>query len=150
MWFAMLASRSPCKNQFCKTILNESTDFTWQRMAKSWGITEPISSVSLFSHFFRIWETLVTGATLIHKHVFMHLPASLGATTRSYRRQDGADAAARFEKFLPARASLRPPIFLKFTTKKHRGMVHLATKRHTRTFSRFCTIIPEIFAARRR
>ena len=41
---------------------------------------------------------------------------SLGATARSYRRQDGADAAARFEKFLPARASLRPPIFLKFAT----------------------------------
>ena len=41
---------------------------------------------------------------------------TLGATARSYRRQDGADAAARFEKFLPARASLRPPIFLKFAT----------------------------------
>ena len=37
---------------------------------------------------------------------------SLGATARSYRRQDGADAAARIEKFLPARASLRPPIYL--------------------------------------
>ena len=33
-----------------------------------------------------------------------------GATRRSYRRQDGADAAARFEKFLPARVSLRPQI----------------------------------------
>ena len=41
---------------------------------------------------------------------------SLGATARSYRRQDGADAAARFEKFLPAHASLRPPISLKFAT----------------------------------
>ena len=41
---------------------------------------------------------------------------SLGATARSYRRQDGADAAARFEKFLPAPASLRPPISLKFAT----------------------------------
>ena len=41
---------------------------------------------------------------------------TLGATARSYRRQDGADAAARFEKVLPARASLRPPIFLKFAT----------------------------------
>ena len=41
---------------------------------------------------------------------------SLGATARSYRRQDGADAAARFEKFLPTRASLRPPISLKFAT----------------------------------
>ena len=40
----------------------------------------------------------------------------LGATARSYRRQDGANAAARFEKFLPARASLRPPISLKFST----------------------------------
>ena len=40
----------------------------------------------------------------------------MGATARSYRRQDGADAAARFEKFLPARASLRPPISLKFAT----------------------------------
>ena len=30
---------------------------------------------------------------------------SLGATAWSYRRQDGADAAARFEKFLPACAS---------------------------------------------
>ena len=39
---------------------------------------------------------------------------TLGATALSYRRQDGADAAARFEKFLPARASLRPPISLKF------------------------------------
>ena len=39
---------------------------------------------------------------------------ALGATARSYRRQDGADAAARFEKFLPARASLRPPISIKF------------------------------------
>ena len=75
MWFAMLASRSPCKIQFCKTIRNEFTDCTWRRMAKSWGITEPNSSVSLFSLFFRIWETLVTGATLMHKHVFMHLPA---------------------------------------------------------------------------
>ena len=75
---------------------------------------------------------------------------NLGATARSYRRQDGADSAARFEKFLPARASLRPPISLKFTTEKHRGMVHLAPKRQTRTFSRFCTIIPERFAARRR
>ena len=75
---------------------------------------------------------------------------SLGATARSYRRQDGADAAARFEKFLPARASLRPPISLKFTTEKHGGMVRLAPKRQTRTFSRFCTIIPERFAARRR
>ena len=35
---------------------------------------------------------------------------------RSYRRQDGADAAAGFEKFLPARTSLRPPISLKFAT----------------------------------
>ena len=75
---------------------------------------------------------------------------SLGATARSYRRQDGADAAARFEKFLPAHASLRPPISLKFTTEKHGGMVHLVSKRHTRTFSRFCTIIPKRFAARRR
>ena len=75
---------------------------------------------------------------------------SLGATARSYRRQDGADAAARFEKFLPARSSLRPPISLKFTTEKHGGMVHLVPKRQTRTFSRFCTIIPERFAARRR
>ena len=38
------------------------------------------------------------------------IPYSLGATARSYRRQDGADAAARFEKFLPARASLWPTI----------------------------------------
>ena len=45
-----------------------------------------------------------------------HLNTTLGATERSYRRQDGADAAARFEKFLPARASLRPPISLKFAT----------------------------------
>ena len=41
---------------------------------------------------------------------------SLGATARSYRRQDGADAAARFEKYLPARASLRSLISLKFAT----------------------------------
>ena len=75
---------------------------------------------------------------------------ALGATARSYHSQDGADAAARFEKFLPARASLRPPISLKFTTEKYRGMVHLAPKRQTRTFSRFCTIIPERLAARRR
>ena len=40
----------------------------------------------------------------------------LGATARSYRRQNGADAAARFEKFLPARASLWLPISLKFAT----------------------------------
>ena len=73
---------------------------------------------------------------------------SLGATARSYRRQDGADAAARFEKFLPARASLRQPISLKFTTKKHG--VHIAPKLQTRICSRFCTIIPERFAARRR
>ena len=78
------------------------------------------------------------------------LAFSLGATARSYRRQDGADAAARFEKFLPARASLRPPISLKFTTEKQGGMVRLAPKRQPRTFSRFCTIIPERFAARRR
>ena len=74
----------------------------------------------------------------------------LGATARSYRRQDGADAAARFEKFLPARASLRPPISLKFTTERHGGMVHLAPKRRTRAFSLFRTIIPGKFAARRR
>ena len=80
----------------------------------------------------------------------LHQPRSLGATARSYRRQDGADAATRFEKFLPARASLRPPISLKFTTEKHGGMVRLAPKRQTRTYSRFCTIIPERFAARRR
>ena len=43
-------------------------------------------------------------------------PRPLGATARSYRRQDGANAAARFEKFLPARASLRPPISLKIST----------------------------------
>ena len=79
----------------------------------------------------------------------MHLieTISLGATARSYRRQD---AAARFEKFLPARASLRPPISLKFTTEKHGGMVHLAPKRQTRICSRFGTMIPERFAARRR
>ena len=73
-----------------------------------------------------------------------------GATARSYRRQDGADAAARFDKFLPARASLRPPISLKFTTKKHGGMVHLSPKWQTHICSRFCTMIPERFAARRR
>ena len=78
------------------------------------------------------------------------LTKSLGATARSYRRQDGADAAARFEKFLPARASLRPPISLKFTTEKHESMVHPVPKRQTRTLSHFCTIIPERFAARRR
>ena len=77
-------------------------------------------------------------------------PESLGATARSYRRQDGADAATRFEKFLPARASLRPPISLKLTTEKHGGMVHLAPKRQTRICSHFCTMIPERFAARRR
>ena len=75
---------------------------------------------------------------------------SLGATARSYRRQDGADAATRFEKFLPARASLRPPISLKFTTENHGGMVHLAPKRQIRICSRVCTMIPERFAARRR
>ena len=75
---------------------------------------------------------------------------TLGATARSYRRQDGADAAARFEKFLPPRASLRPPISMKFTTEKHRGMVHLAPKRQTSICSRFCTMTPEIFVARRR
>ena len=75
---------------------------------------------------------------------------SLGATARSYRRQDGADAATRFEKFLSARASLQPPISLKFTTEKHRGMVHIAPKRQTLTFSRFYTIIPERVVARRR
>ena len=75
---------------------------------------------------------------------------SLGATARSYRRKDGADAAARFEKFLPARASLRPPISLKFTTEEHGDMVHLVPKRQTRTLTRFCTTIPERFAARRR
>ena len=75
---------------------------------------------------------------------------SLGATARSFRRQDGVNADVRFEKFLPARASLRPPISLKFTTGKHGGMVHIASKRQTRAFPRFCTIIPEKFAARRR
>ena len=63
---------------------------------------------------------------------------TLGATARSYRRQDGADAAARSEKFLPAHASLRPPISLKFTTEKHGGMVHPVPKRQTRTLSHFC------------
>ena len=82
-------------------------------------------------------------------HVSKRSPA-LGATARSYRRQDGADAVARFEKFLPAHASLRPPISLKFTTEKHGGMVHPVPKRQTRTLSHFCTIIPERFAARRR
>ena len=50
------------------------------------------------------------------------LPYALGATARSYRRQGGADAAARFEKFLPARASLQTAISLKFTnweTRRH-------------------------------
>ena len=51
------------------------------------------------------------------KATWRALPSTtLGATARSYRRQDGADAAARFEKFLPAGASLRPPISLKFAT----------------------------------
>ena len=75
---------------------------------------------------------------------------SLGATARSYRRQDGADAAACFEKFLPAHASFRPPISLKFTTEKHGGMVHPVPKRQTRTLSHFCTTTPERCAARRR
>ena len=73
-----------------------------------------------------------------------------GGNERSCRRQDGIDAAARFEKFLSPSASLPPPISLKFTTGKHGGMVHLVPNRQTRTFSCFCTIIPERFAARRR
>ena len=81
---------------------------------------------------------------------FLKAHRALGATARSYRRQDGADAAARFEKFLSAHASLRPPISLKFTTEKHGGMVHTVPKRQTLTLSHFCTIIPERFAARRR
>ena len=43
-------------------------------------------------------------------------PMGTGGNRANYRRQDGAGAAARFEKFLPARASLRPPISLKFAT----------------------------------
>ena len=94
-------------------------------------------------------QTLTQGS----RHVLTewgNTPTTLGATARSYRRQDGADAAARFEKFLPGCASLRPPISLKFTTEKHGGMVHLAPNRQTRICSRFCTMIPERFAARRR
>ena len=57
----------------------------------------------------------------------MHI--SLGATGRSYRRQDDADAAAHFAIFFPAGASLLSPISLKFATEEHGGMVHLASKR---------------------
>ena len=59
----------------------------------------------------------------------MHAADPLGATAQSYRRQDGADTAARFEKFLLARASLRPLISLKFATENHGGIVHLALKK---------------------
>ena len=59
---------------------------------------------------------------------YIHQPQSQGATAQSSRRQDGADAVTRFEKFLPARASLRLPISLKFATEYDDGMVHLEPK----------------------
>ena len=97
-----------------------------------------------------VWSSRGRAGKKVTAVTFFRCPTvTLGATARSYRRQDGADAAARFEKFLPARASLRPSISLKFTTEQHDGMVHLAPKRQTRTLSRFCTIISERFAARR-
>ena len=78
----------------------------------------------------------------------MHI--SLGATRRSYRRQVGADAAARFANFFPVGASLLSPIPLKFATEKRGGMVQLGSKRQTRNLTRFCTINSERFAAKRR
>ena len=62
---------------------------------------------------------------------------------RSYRSQDGADAAARLDKFLPAHVSLWLPIYLKFATEKHKEMVHLAPKRQTGIFPRYSTIITD-------
>ena len=62
---------------------------------------------------------------------------SLWAADRTYRRQIGADAAARFETCLPTYASLGPPISLKFTTKKHGGMTHLAQNDRLLRFSVF-------------
>ena len=46
----------------------------------------------------------------------------------------------RFEKCLPDRASVRPPISLKFATEKHGGMVHIVPKWQTRNFDRFWTM----------
>ena len=63
----------------------------------------------------RVYEIIYASIYDIWALLF-RIQLSLEATARSYRRQDGADAAARFEKFLPARASLRPPISLKFPT----------------------------------
>ena len=56
------------------------------------------------------------GNITVWRNWFNNPHPSLGAIARSYRRQDGADAAARFKTFLPVRASLRPPISLKFAT----------------------------------
>ena len=55
---------------------------------------------------------------------------SLRATGWRYRRQDGAGAVARFEKFLLAYASLLPPIILIFRTEKHWARHFYHTKRN--------------------
>ena len=70
-----------------------------------WGLCGRLAAVTCFG------DSEDLGAC-----VMVSTGRSLGATARSYPRQDGADAAARFEKFLPARAFLRPPISLKFAT----------------------------------
>ena len=86
-----------------------------------WVTSEAICQ--LFSRVTNEWKSLANRITQKSLFTvtnvlfyFLHAILSLGATGRSYRRQDGADAAARYEKFLPARASLRPPISLKFST----------------------------------
>ena len=53
-------------------------------------------------------------------YLFIHVSTSTvpGATGRGYR-QNGVNAADRFDKFLPPYASLGPPTALKFRTTKH-------------------------------
>ena len=54
--------------------------------------------------------------------------STLGATGRSYCRQDSTHTATYFEKFWPAYTSLVPPISRKTTAKKSRAIIHFAQK----------------------
>ena len=95
-------------------------------------------------------SSLVTNSRKTHGHISFYTTSHWGQPHEATVVKMAPTRPLASRSFLPARASLRPPISLKFATEKHGGMVHLAPIRQTRICPRFCTMISERFAAGRR
>ena len=97
------AQPRPPRASFFPGSPSPSSRVTWLGAEVSYGVKASKPGYSITPVYITggnlVYSTGLLAPRIARRHGTWN---SLGATARSYRRQDGADTAARFEKFLPA------------------------------------------------